>query len=166
MAVSPDWRLAYPDRPAAPAALAEDATAEERAAHAAALEIYARSMRVYFVAGLISGGTYFPTMEVAGDPRRPGYPALNTADTAVTLADDYAPAAPVGVRQEAAIRTAGWLRDVDPAAAQRSHSDGGEGGDDAVTFRPAAAGALRASGGMALLTRYRVRRAGAVEPAA
>ena len=164
MAVSPDWRLAYPAAPAAPAALAEDATAEERAAHAAALATFARSMRVWYVARMISRPGYFPELDAPHNPQWPKYDALNTADTAVQLADDYAPGAPEGIRTEAAIRTGGWLRDVDPAAAQVTH--GGEGGPDAVSYRPSAAGALRASGGMALLTRYRVRRAGAVEPAA
>lgn len=167
MAVSPDWRLAYPDRPAAPAALDEDAvpppTDQERAAHAAALKTFGRSMRVYFVAGQISGGTYFPELDPPGKPLKPGYPALNKADTAITLADDYAPGAPEGIRTEAACRCAGWLRDVDPAASQETH--GSEDGTDSVSYRPAAAGALRASGGMALLTRYRVRRAGTVAPA-
>lgn len=166
MAVSPDWRLAFPDRPAEPAALDEDAnpTAEERAAHAAALATFARSQRVWYVAGQISGATYFPELDTGGNPLKPGYAALNKADTAITLSDSYAPAAPDGVRLEASIRCAGWLRDVDPAASQVSH--GGEEGTDAVSYRPAAAGALRASGGMALLTRYRIRRAGAVEPTA
>ena len=165
MAVSPDWRESYPAAPEPPAELDPGATDEARAARAAALATYNRSMRVWFVARQISGRTFFPTVEVP-ETEAPAYRTLSTADVAVTLADDYAPGAPVGLRQEAAIRAAGWLRDVDPAAAQRTVDEGGDGGSDAVTFRPATGGALRASGGMGILTRYRIRRAGAVEPAA
>ena len=155
---SPDWRQAWPEYPTEPAPLAQDATDEARTEHAAALATYERSMRVWFVARSIAGGTYFPEL----DPPtvKPSYRELNQSDVALTLADGYAPAAPEGIRNEAATRCAAWLRDVDPAAASVSH--GGEDGTDAVTYRPPSSGALRASGGTGLLSRYRVRRAGAV----
>lgn len=84
-----------------------------------------------------------------GDDTRDG----ELAELAVDQALAYAPEAPASAVREAAIRTAGWLRDVAPGLASTS-IDG-----DSVEYRPAHGSALRGSGGMALLTTYRRRRA-------
>ena len=157
-----DWRQSFPEPPEAPAPLADDATDGERAAHEAATATYQRSARVWYVARVI-GKTYFPELDPPNISGKPSFRECQQADSAIELVDRYAPAAPESLRNEAATRTAGWLRDVDPAAGSRRH--GGEDGSDEVTFRPASSGALRASGGMGLLSTYRVRRAGAVAPA-
>lgn len=158
-----DWRASFPDPPAAPDPLADDATDGERAAHEAATATYQRSTRVWWVGCEIGAKTYFPELAMPAVNGKPSYRELLQADSAIELVDRYAPNAPEPVRNEAAARTAGWLRDVDPAAGSRRH--GGEDGSDEVTFRPASSNALRASGGMGLLTGFKVRRAGSVAPA-
>ena len=75
------------------------------------------------------------------------------AKAAILQAFHYAPATPANVLEEACIRTAGWLRDVDPGFASVS-LDG-----DNVEYRPAHGSALRNSGAQALLSPWRVRRA-------
>ena len=81
-----------------------------------------------------------------------------TAKVAVTLADEYAPAAPIDLRNEAAARAAGWLRDMSPAITSETDTDE-SGRSRTRQYRTAAANPLRASGGAALLTKYVVRRA-------
>ena len=130
-------------------------TPEEQAEYDAALIVYARNVRVYYVACQI-GRAIFPDQV---PPPTPPYPRdVDIADVAVTLADDYAPDAPEHLRNEAAIRAAGWIRDTDPALASRSMG-GGDAGTDAVTYRASSGAALRASGGTGLLARYVSRRA-------
>ena len=75
--------------------------------------------------------------------------------TASALVERYAPGAPQVVRDEAVIRCAGWLREA-PASAARMESIG----DISTTFTPSSTGALRASGAMALLSPWKIRRAG------
>ena len=69
----------------------------------------------------------------------------------------YAPAAPAAIQNEAVIRFAGWLNES-PASGARSESIG----DISTTFSPAMTGGLRASGAMALLSPWKIRRAGAI----
>ena len=77
---------------------------------------------------------------------------------AVALVERYAPAAPVAVQNEAALRCAGWLAES-PAGPIRSEATG----DIRTTFDGARSlGALRHSGAMGLLTAWKVRRAGAI----
>ncbi len=94
--------------------------------------------------------------------------ALGEADDTVTvrlgatvaaLVERYAPDAPQPIKCEAVIRTAGWLREA-PSYGARSESEG----EISTTFTPSATGALRASGAMALLSPWKVRRAGVVAP--
>ena len=73
------------------------------------------------------------------------------------LVERYAPDAPDAIKCEAVIRTAGWLRQA-PSYGARSESMG----DISTTFSPSMTGALRASGAMALLSPWKVRRAGVV----
>ena len=163
----PAWDEAWPDPPSPPADLEPGATDEEQQQHAAALAVYRRSLRVVYVAGQIGGGAgrpFFP--ELNTDTTKASYREMLQADSAIYAVDEYAPAAPASMRTEAAIRMAGWLRDVDPAAASITHAaSGDDGGSDAVTFRSSAGSALRNSGAMGLLSRYVVRRAGSIEPA-
>ena len=76
---------------------------------------------------------------------------------AVALVDRYAPDAPEAVRDEAAIRCAGWLVDQ-PSAAVRSVTTG----DLSTDYTPTMVSALRHSGAMGLLTFWKIRRGGAV----
>ena len=77
--------------------------------------------------------------------------------TASALVERYAPDAPAAIKCEAVIRSAGWLREA-PAYGARMESEG----DISTTYTPSATGALRASGAMALLSPWKVRRAGVV----
>ena len=77
--------------------------------------------------------------------------------TASALVERFAPDAPAAIRCEAAIRCAGWLREA-PAAGVRMEAEG----EISTTFSPSMTGALRASGAMALLSPWKVRRAGVV----
>ena len=74
--------------------------------------------------------------------------------TASALVEQYAPAAPQPIRDEAVIRCAAYLRDQ-PAAAIRAESVGPLTTDFAVSRQAA----LRHSGSMSLLSPWRVRRA-------
>lgn len=77
--------------------------------------------------------------------------------TASALVERYAPDAPEPIRCEAVIRCAGWLREA-PASGARMETTG----DLSTTYTPNATGALRASGAMALLSPWKIRRAGAI----
>ena len=77
--------------------------------------------------------------------------------TAAALVQRYAPDAPEPIKCEAVIRTAGWLREA-PSYGARSESEG----EISTGFTPSATSALRASGSMALLTAWKIRRAGAL----
>ena len=73
------------------------------------------------------------------------------------LVERYAPGPPEAVQNEAAIRCAGWLNEQ-PAAAVRSESVG----DVSTAYTPNMQSALRHSGAMALLSPWKIRRAGAI----
>ena len=77
--------------------------------------------------------------------------------TAAALVERYAPAAPDVVKDEAVIRCAGWLLESPSAGIRRSSV-----GPVDTTYSPAITGALRASGSMALLGSWKVRRAGVI----
>ena len=76
---------------------------------------------------------------------------------AAALVERYAPDAPSEIKNEATIRCAGWLAQH-PAASVRSESVG----DIRTSFAPTHLSALRHSGAMALLSPWKVRRAGAI----
>ena len=76
---------------------------------------------------------------------------------ASALVERYAPEAPEAISNEAAIRSAGWLADQ-PSAAIRSETEG----DISTDYAPSQMSALRHSGAMALLSPWKVRRAGAI----
>ena len=81
--------------------------------------------------------------------------ALGSA--AAALVEDYAPGAPQPLKNEAVIRCAGWLAEQ-PRASVRSE----QVGQIITGYATAGLSALRHSGGMALLTTFKVRRAGAI----
>ena len=76
---------------------------------------------------------------------------------AAALVERYAPGAPGAIKNEATIRCAGWLAQQ-PAASVRSESVG----DIRTSYMPAHLSALRHSGAMALLSPWKIRRAGAI----
>ena len=76
---------------------------------------------------------------------------------ATELVNRYAPDAPGPMANEAVIRSAGWLAEQ-PAASIRSETVG----EITTTYAPTLTSALRYSGAMALLSPWKVRRAGAI----
>ena len=78
-------------------------------------------------------------------------------ETAAALVENYAAGAPSPVKNEAVIRTGGYLAEQ-PGAAVRSESTG----DVSTSFAATHVSALRHSGAMALLTGWKVRRAGLI----
>lgn len=83
--------------------------------------------------------------------------AQRLLSVATELVNGYAPGAPDAVSNEAVIRTAGWLWES-PAGNPMSHTVG----DVATTFATGNLSALRHSGAMSLLSRWKVRRAGRI----
>ena len=77
------------------------------------------------------------------------YLAVSTA-----LIEKYAPGAPQDVKDEATIRTSTYLHQQ-PAASIKSDS----AGPFTVAYNPMSLSPLRASGSMALLTPWKIRRA-------
>ena len=90
---------------------------------------------------------------IGTDPTRAGHLLATTW----AMVARYAPAAPEAVHREAVTRTSGWLAEQ-PAAAVRSESVG----DISSSYAPTHMSALRHSGAMALLSPWKVRRAGAI----
>ena len=79
----------------------------------------------------------------------------------VELVDHYAPAAPDAISNEAAIRCAGHLAQQ-PADARASESYNILGVQFETSHATGAVSPLRASGAMALLSPYKVRRGGSI----
>ena len=92
-------------------------------------------------------------VELAIDSTR----AARLLAVATALVVRYAPDAPNAIANEAVIRCAGWLAQA-PAGGQRMESVG----DISTAYTPASTGALRHSGAMALLSSWKIRRAGAI----
>ena len=88
-----------------------------------------------------------------------GAPAARLGPVAAALVEEYSPGAPQPIRDEAVIRTAGWLHESTPGLADSKLSVGPL--DIARTFSPGFS-ALRHSGSMALLSRWKIRRAGRI----
>ena len=78
-------------------------------------------------------------------------------EVSLALVNRYAPDAPDAMRREAVIRCAGWLLEAPSAGVRRSST-----GPIDTAYTPAATGALRSSGAMALLSPWKVRRAGVI----
>ena len=73
------------------------------------------------------------------------------------LVDGYTTDCPEAISNEACIRVAGWLAEA-PSSGARSESVG----DIRTGWSPSMTGALRSSGAMALLSPWKIRRAGAL----
>ena len=71
------------------------------------------------------------------------------------LVDGYADSAPAAIKDEAGLRAAGWLAQA-PYGGQRREGTG----DLDTAYSPNMTGCLSASGAKALLSPWRVRRAG------
>ena len=83
--------------------------------------------------------------------------ANSLGEVASLLVENYADNAPQAIKNEAVIRCAGWLHQA-PTGGQRSESTG----DISTSYSPAAIGALRHSVAMALLSPFKIRRAGTI----
>ena len=83
--------------------------------------------------------------------------ATRVLPVAVALVEQYAPAAPTGVKDEGTIRVAGWLSQQ-PKASIRSES----AGPLSISYATAEKSALSSSGAMGLLTHWKKRRAGGI----
>ena len=77
--------------------------------------------------------------------------------TAAELVENYSSNAPTAAKDTAVERCAGWLAEH-PSASVRSEKVG----DIETQYNSANLSALRHSGAMALLTMYKIRRAGAI----
>ena len=88
-----------------------------------------------------------------------GAPTARLGPVAAALVEEYSPGAPQPIRDEAVIRTAGWLYESTPGLADSKLSAGPV--EVSKTFSPGFS-ALRHSGAMALLSRWKVRRAGRI----
>ena len=84
-------------------------------------------------------------------------PATRLLAVATQLVTRYAPDAPDAIANEGVIRAAGWLAEQ-PAASITSETEG----DIRTSYAPAMTSALRHSGAMALLSPWKIRRAGAI----
>ncbi len=76
---------------------------------------------------------------------------------ATELVNRYAPDVPGTIGNEAVIRAGGWLAEQPPAAITSETE-----GDVRTSYMPTAVSALRHSGGMALLSPWKIRRAGPI----
>ena len=76
---------------------------------------------------------------------------------AAALVERYAAAAPEAIKNEAVSRCAGWMSEQ-PAAAVRSEATG----DISTSYAATHVSALRHSGAMAMLSSWKIRRAGTV----
>ena len=85
--------------------------------------------------------------------------ANDLASVAEALVSEYAPDAPGAIKGEAARRVAGYLWDRKPGIRRESVTVGDY--TRSATFEMST-GALRASGAMGLLSRWKVRRAGVI----
>ena len=88
-----------------------------------------------------------------------GAPAARLGPVGAAMVQEYSPGAPQPIRDEAVIRTAGWLYESTPGLADSKMSAGPV--EVSKTFSPGLS-ALRHSGAMALLSRWKVRRAGRI----
>lgn len=105
----------------------------------------------------VSLATATTTLKAAIDPNLDDARVQALGAAASALVEKYAPAAPGPIKDEATIRTAGYLHQQ-PAAAVRGETTG----DIRTSFAPSLPSALRHSGSMALLSPWKVRRAGAI----
>ena len=95
---------------------------------------------------------------IAGRTRDDGEAANSIGEASAAMVEDYAPGAPQAIRDEAVIRLAGWMAGSDYATIVSETSVG----DAKVEYVVRHQDAWRNSGAGMLLTRWKVRRAGAI----
>ena len=78
-------------------------------------------------------------------------------EAASAIVDRYAAEAPEAVRNEAVVRVTGYLAECPPAPIRHERA-----GEISTGFHRDSASALRHSGAMAILSPWKVRRAGAI----
>ena len=101
---------------------------------------------------------YLTAAELASAARLNAQVAERLRAVVVELIQEYAPRAPQAVKNEAAIRFAGYLSQTPSGSIQKLDLKG-----VAVEFRQAPpASAFQLCGARALLTRWKIRRAGAI----
>ena len=123
-----------------------------------ALNANERAALAVTVAGRIAG-------TVLGREESGGTVEREIAAAAVELCYGLAPDAPEAVLREASIRLGGWLYGSRPHVTEESFKDP-SGSETTLRFHTAAtANGMRASGAGALLSRYVVRRGGAISAA-
>ena len=83
--------------------------------------------------------------------------ATRLLEVAKPTVERWAPDAPAAIQDEAVIRFSGWLNEA-PEGGVRSESIG----DISTSFSPMQTGGFRASGAMALLSPWKIRRAGSI----
>ena len=88
-----------------------------------------------------------------------GAPAARLGPVAAALVEEYASGAPPEIKSESVVRCCGWLHESKPGLADSKMSAGPI--DIVRTFSPGLS-ALRHSGAMALLSPWKVRRAGRI----
>ena len=84
--------------------------------------------------------------------------AARLGPVAASLVEEYAAGAPQPIRDESVIRCAGWLHGARPRGLTSVKANRME-----FDFASTAASALRASGSMALLSRWKIRRVGVIK---
>ena len=109
------------------------------------------------VVALAIRGTVLGTHASEADARETA-----VAEAALCLIEDYAPAAPRAIKREAGIRFAGWMIGARPHATRTKVTDPSGTNLEADYHGAATANGLRSSGASAMLSRYVVRRAGAI----
>lgn len=82
---------------------------------------------------------------------------LRLIEAASALVKKHAPLAPESVKNEAIVRVAGYLQESPPAPIRHERI-----GEVATGYHRDSASALRHSGAMAILSPWKVRRAGAI----
>ena len=89
----------------------------------------------------------------------PSADAARLGRVCAELVEEYSPGAPQPIRDEAVIRCSGWLYESTPGLADSKLSAGPV--EVVKTFSPGLS-ALRHSGAMALLSPWKIRRAGRI----
>ena len=110
------------------------------------------------VASAVTGAIVGTTMPTSGAGR-----VAEVARAALVLCHTYAPGTPDEILREAAIRVTAWLIGTRPnARTERKADPSGTGLEIQFQNQTATPNALRNSGALALLSPYKVRRAGVI----
>ena len=98
-----------------------------------------------------------------GIPAEEDLPMIDRyAVPAAELVERYGPRAPQAVKNEAVLRTVGYLAGSPPSTMTARNEGATEGQGKSFSYTPARQSALRHSGAMALLSPWKVRRGGII----